>query len=450
MIVEGVLFSSNAESPALALASEFGAIPPGWDGRPVVYNHPVLNGEAASANRPEAWESEVIGQIFDAELDGVELIANLWLSKDRAPEAVLQGLEAGEDFEVSTGLFMIPEETSGVFRGQSYDHVWRNIVPDHLAILQPGSIGACSLADGCGIRANSKAKFEVYMEQTQGSAGNKNAVAAGAGGCGCQDQPQTLAARVTGMPRAMMNAFSHFMDRFAIADNELSDRDTRIAISTALSSLEGFHYASVEAVYSDTVIFSAMSAEDYEWKMYRVGYSVAEGGAVSLGSEIVSVRPETQYVPVELQTEPGVTANTHPKETAVDISKEQLSALATQVADILQPTIAALATNSAPAPVAIVAPAVVEPIVNSTAESAEVADAVAFAKSVRTNLVASLAKQGYSEAELASIPLNVLSKMAGTKQAVDFTALGAGNPAPSVVANDAFTPPSKTFVAKTA
>ena len=39
-LVEGVLQSSNAETPELALASEFGKHFKGWNGRPVVVNHP--------------------------------------------------------------------------------------------------------------------------------------------------------------------------------------------------------------------------------------------------------------------------------------------------------------------------------------------------------------------------------------------------------------------------
>ena len=52
-ITEGVLWPSNAESPELALASEFGKYPQSWDGRPVVMGHPLRDGTPVSANSPD-------------------------------------------------------------------------------------------------------------------------------------------------------------------------------------------------------------------------------------------------------------------------------------------------------------------------------------------------------------------------------------------------------------
>jgi hypothetical protein len=40
------------------------------------------------------------------------------------------------------------EDTEGVFNGQEFAGIWRNVIPDHLAILPEGVIGACSVADG--------------------------------------------------------------------------------------------------------------------------------------------------------------------------------------------------------------------------------------------------------------------------------------------------------------
>ncbi len=42
-LVEGVLQGANSDAPELALASEFGKIIAGWNGRPLVLNHPKIN-----------------------------------------------------------------------------------------------------------------------------------------------------------------------------------------------------------------------------------------------------------------------------------------------------------------------------------------------------------------------------------------------------------------------
>src|SRR5258705_4095125 len=154
ILVEGVLWSSNSDHPALAMAEEFGIFPQSWDGRPVVYNHPKENGSPVSANSPKQWEANVIGQLFASTVKSrgkkKKLTTYMWLDKEKTPEEVFSTLEAGESLEVSTGLYALEEKTDGIYDGEEYKSIWRNIVPDHLAVLPKGSIGACSIEDGCG------------------------------------------------------------------------------------------------------------------------------------------------------------------------------------------------------------------------------------------------------------------------------------------------------------
>ena len=164
ILVEGVLFSSNAEHPALALAEEFGIFPQSWDGRPVVYNHPKLNGEACSANSPAVWESDVIGLLFNSNTLGTRLRSSMWLNKDKTPPEIITILEEGGTLEVSTGIYALEEESEGTYNNEGYEVIWRNIVPDHLAILPPGTIGACSIADGCGAPRLNQAKANAVEE----------------------------------------------------------------------------------------------------------------------------------------------------------------------------------------------------------------------------------------------------------------------------------------------
>ena len=73
-LVEGVLHAVNAKNPELVLASEFGKFPMGWNGEPVVMNHPQAeDGTMVSANSPEILEKWQIGRIFGTRVDGDKL-----------------------------------------------------------------------------------------------------------------------------------------------------------------------------------------------------------------------------------------------------------------------------------------------------------------------------------------------------------------------------------------
>lgn len=171
-LVEGVLHSANSESPELALAAEFGKYAVAWDGRPVVMNHPQVNGDFVSANSPEVLEEWSYGQLFNTKLVGDKLITEAWIDRAKVNEKggemleVLTSIENGEMVEVSTGLFAVVKPKSGTFKGNNYKGVWESIAPDHLAILSPGTIGACSNADGCGIpRINVNSSFKQTNNQ---------------------------------------------------------------------------------------------------------------------------------------------------------------------------------------------------------------------------------------------------------------------------------------------
>src|SRR5215475_3950589 len=192
-LVEGVLHPSNAEYPELALASEFGHFPDGWNGRPVVLNHPKVDGEPVSANSPRVMNNGVFGQLFNTVLDGTKLKSEMWLDVNRANELggqeqdAVERLQAGEMMEVSTGLFMDLDATEGTFNGEKFIGIWRNIVPDHLAVLPPGTIGACSVADGCGAPRANKRKGHRIMAGAKCNTGQAACRMMGNASCECSD-----------------------------------------------------------------------------------------------------------------------------------------------------------------------------------------------------------------------------------------------------------------------
>lgn len=130
---------------------------------PIVVYHPTRNGLPVSARDPDVLETSEVGRVFRSRFNG-KLRAEAWFDAEatrRVDNRVLDRLEAGEPIELSTGLYVeqIPEE--GVHNGRAYAHVAVNYVPDHLAIL-PDQVGACSIADGCGVLVNASGGDWAY------------------------------------------------------------------------------------------------------------------------------------------------------------------------------------------------------------------------------------------------------------------------------------------------
>jgi len=154
MMVEGV--HSGSRGAMLHTMGELGKFPDSWNGRPVIIHHPQINGEFVSANRPDIVDKEVIGSVYNTDIDGSKLTGEIWIDEDKlnslAP-AVLESINNSEEMEVSLGMFTEEEEVEGTWNTEKYTVIAHNHRPDHLALL-PDQIGACSCEDGCGIGAN--------------------------------------------------------------------------------------------------------------------------------------------------------------------------------------------------------------------------------------------------------------------------------------------------------
>lgn len=164
MLTEGV--HSGSGGPIYYPAEEIAKFPGAWNGVPVPLYHPDdVNGFPISCNSPEVLESYSMGRVFAAQVleNGKKLKAELWLdvAKVQALDpALLAKINSKQPIEVSTGLFFDVDMTGGEWNGEKYSAIAKNFRPDHLAIL-PSGTGACSVADGCGIRANEKPPTEI-------------------------------------------------------------------------------------------------------------------------------------------------------------------------------------------------------------------------------------------------------------------------------------------------
>jgi hypothetical protein len=152
-LMEGVIWPSNASGPEFVPASALSAL--GWDGRPVMRGHPSKDGVDVSANDPRVLESGAFGTVFNTTVKDGRLLMEAWLDPQRAAsvsdaDRIIERLRNNETVEVSIGAFVVMERRAGQHLLQSYDVVWRDIMPDHLAFLVEGQTGACSVAMGCG------------------------------------------------------------------------------------------------------------------------------------------------------------------------------------------------------------------------------------------------------------------------------------------------------------
>lgn len=275
-----------------------------WNGVPVPVFHPVdIQGEPASANTPEMIEQQSVGTLFDVhfESDGSKLKGEVWINIEKA-EKVSPGLVAsirtGTELDVSTGMYMDHDMTPGEWNGEAYAGLAKDFRPDHLALLPGGQDGACSWADGCGIRANEAKKDRLIL----------------------------LADDFTGKDVSANNsAFRKALDwlsaRFKFASNEVSHEDIREKIKDALIELEPNGYGIwVRRVFDNRVIYEVTEYKDgipsNPEKLYERAYTSDSEGKITLASDKQEVTEETKYVPV-IQSAGAIQTDTTVKEDTV-------------------------------------------------------------------------------------------------------------------------------------
>ncbi len=319
-LCEGVLWPANAPHPELALAEEFGRFPEAWNGKPVMLGHPMIEGIAVSANHPQVLESDSIGIIFNTKVVGKQLHMELWINTDRVSDlgveavATVERLVSGEEMvEVSTGLFTMQEMVSGDHDGQPYSSIWRNIMPDHLAVLSKGATGACSIKGGCGApRLNGESEFKPVMRAMQLK-----------DNCSCD----TVTTSEEGLFKRLLSSAQGVFGRFISNDaHNLSDRDLHTALEIALKVIIPDEFTWILAVFVDDGIF--VHEQGFTGILFQRTFSISDDGTVTIGSEAIAVRPETKFVPlaVVVNSDDGdleTNSTQPPKENEME-TKEQL------------------------------------------------------------------------------------------------------------------------------
>lgn len=259
MMVEGV--HSGSLGPMLHTAEELAKWTEAWNGIPVTISHPTVEGINVSANSPEVLDSSSVGRIFNTYYkDGLR--AEAWIDYEKISaksEDALTSIEKMAPLEISVGVFSDSDDTEGEWNGETYESIATNYRPDHLALL-PGEQGACSWADGCGIRVNQKGgadvkdKFKTFQELSQ----------------------QGLVV--------------------SLLFNEMGYREIQQALSAKLQDLnaEGmYHY--IEEVFDDYIVYSRWEESGGE-TLYKQGYTMDDNSNIEFNGNVSEVRKKVEYV----------------------------------------------------------------------------------------------------------------------------------------------------------
>jgi len=254
MMVEGV--HNGSQGPLLHEITELGKFPDSWNGIPVVIYHPTKDDEPVSANSPEIIDTRTVGRIYNTNVEGKKLKAEVWFDEDKLntiSETTLNDINDSKEIEVSLGMFTENEEKEGEYEGEEYVGIAHNHRPDHLAIL-PDQKGACSVEDGCGIGANKETEEKR-------------------------------------LKRIREDGYSLYQ----IGNH--SDTGYREKMDAVYATLRGMdtndNYNYLEEMYDDELIYSKSSKDGT--KMYKQSYKF-ESGKIEFVGEPVEVHKKVEYV----------------------------------------------------------------------------------------------------------------------------------------------------------
>jgi len=165
-VVKGVPLVEGVLNGRLVEKNEFGKFVKDWDGVPVVLRHPKKNGGSARVASPDV---PVIGRFYNASLDGTRLVGEFWFDEEKLSgdeeQALIEKIKANHPIEISTGYYAESLPKVGKWNEKDYGLVDTNLHPDHIAVL-PDELGACSIADGCGLNRNEREtpmRFDISL-----------------------------------------------------------------------------------------------------------------------------------------------------------------------------------------------------------------------------------------------------------------------------------------------
>lgn len=312
-LVEGVIQAMNAPAPEFVAAKTFSDPKTvlGFNGRPLFYGHPMKDGNPTSGNTPELLEKSAFGTVFHTAAKKKKLILEAWVDVEKANEVdprIVERLEAlskskskDNQIEVSVGVFVdMDENATGKYAGEEYIGEWKNIVPDHLAILQDGSTGACSCEMGCGVRT-ARAPVTEGEIMDIGALADKDTIVADPT-VETKIENNVIVKNKTSKFFDMLKSSIRGIFRDSVTGTE-SDQDVRTELMEALQEMEPDCW-SIVAVYSDRVIYSAYGGGGMS--LWQRGYTGDEATGYVVDANRVEVEPVTTFEVVDLSSDPPV------------------------------------------------------------------------------------------------------------------------------------------------
>ena len=270
MMKEGV--HNGSQGPILHQEEELRQFTVAWNGIPVTIHHPEEDGHNVSANSPRVMERYAVGQIFNTHYnDGLRAEAWIDLQKiEGIPDGplALSYIRAGRPLDVSVGVFNESISNEGDWNGETYEAIARGYRPDHLALL-PGEQGACSWADGCGIRANKKGGNVEDLKKSF----------------------KTLSEK--GYAVSLISNEEGFQQISRLLQNSLDAMDTNTKA----------YY--LEEVFANDFVYRVRTSDGGS-TLYRRGYSM-NNGTVEMADDSVEVRKQVEYVTMKMKrTKPSI------------------------------------------------------------------------------------------------------------------------------------------------
>lgn len=320
-LVEGVVWPANVENPEYVPAEVLAEHPLGWNGKPVTQSHPYAEGEGyTSANFPDVYEKYTYGLIFNAEFRDGKLLMEAWINPSlirpgSVAERSWEALRAGQIVEVSVGAYITRLEQRGTFKGQEYFSIWQDIVPDHLAILAEGEIGACSIEMGCGALRVAARRHTITDKGIEVEPEVEMAVAPSGPTdpkvkVFCTKHPKveiekdsacTVCVAENPPKKSWKDRFQEALSKLVGLQSaeDMTDNDLRDKLDRGLRAVEP-GYLGVVAVKPEAheVVYAVYPEEQVLY--FQRSYAVSDAGDVSFGDERVEVKYERteRYVPV--------------------------------------------------------------------------------------------------------------------------------------------------------
>jgi len=303
LLTEGV--HAGSAGPMYYPASVLESTAQFWNGMPLPVHHPECGGVPISANSPEVIQSKSVGRLWNVRYETEpkpRLKGEIWIDEVKAQQVspdVLSMLRTNQPLEVSTGLFSVDEMVSGVWNNENYNGVVKDMRPDHLALL-PGSKGACSWEDGCGVRAN------------QAQEGSE------------EPEKDTIINKISNWFKNMLS-------------NEMSLDDQSQKVRKAIYSMDSSTVDHcIEEIYPNQVIYTANLVRSKtpsagntpitpSSKMYRRSYLIDANGVVNLADDAEEVKRVVQYLPIQTNNTETPTNKLSPEVSAAMLAAKMYS-----------------------------------------------------------------------------------------------------------------------------